>query len=309
MRQISFWWRYIVFLFITGCFFGCSSETTPDSVTDSPESGRITISVDESFKPVIEQQIRMYEASYPGTTIHVQYKSEADCLQDLLKKDSVRLVIVSRLPNENEQTFLKSKLGFTPASGVLAFDGIALVQHPSDQDTLFSVERLRSELSGRSKATHTYLMDGYNATSTVAYVRDSVMRGLSFDSTTVRALANSTAVLEYVATHPGSLGFVGLGWIGDRNDTAQMTMLNRLRFGYLRCEQCPEKAFFQPTPDDLNGGYYTFTRKICFIMKENHTGLGSGFTSFLRYERGQLIFKNAFLGTVMDFRVREVRLR
>jgi phosphate transport system substrate-binding protein len=284
-------------------------EATTDSVTDTPESGRITISVDESFQPVIEQQIRMYEASYPGTTIHVQYKSEADCLQDLLKKDSVRLVIVSRLPNENEQTFLKSKLGFTPASGVLAFDGIALVQHPSDQDTLFTVERLRSELSGRSKATHTYLMDGYNATSTVAYVRDSVMRGLSFDSTTVRALANSTAVLKYVATHPGSLGFVGLGWIGDRNDTAQMAMLSRLRFGYLRCEPCSGKPFFKPSQEDLNAGHYQFTRKLCFIMKENHTGLGTGFISFLRYERGQLIFKNAFLGTTMNFQVRDVRLR
>ncbi|MFM7709627.1 MAG: substrate-binding domain-containing protein [Ferruginibacter sp.] len=309
MKQLSISGRYFVFLFLIGLLVSCSSESASDKVTDTPVNGRIAISVDESFQPVIDQQIRMYEASYPGTTIQVQYKSEADCLQDLLKRDSVRLVIVSRLLHENEQAFLKSKLGYSPASAVLAFDGIALVQHPSDQDTMFSLERLQSELSGRAKATHTYLMDGYNATSTVSYIRDSVMRGLAFDSSAVRALKNTKEVLEYVATHPGSLGFVGLGWIGDRNDTAQTAMLNRLKFGYLQCEQCPGRPFFQPLTENFNGGCYQFTRKLCFILKENHTGLGTGFTSFLRYERGQLIFKNAFLGTTMNFQVRDVRLR
>lgn len=309
MKHRSFFWGCLFFLFTTGKFCGCSSESNADKVTDTPASGRITISVDESFKPVMEEQIRMYESSYPGTTIHVQYKSEADCLNDLLKQDSVRLIIVSRLPKEDERAFLKTNLGYSPAAGVLAFDGIALVQHPSDQDTLFTNERLRAELSGKSKATHTYLMDGYNATSTVAYMRDSVMRGLPFDSTVVRALPNTRAVLDYVATHPGSLGFVGLGWIGDQHDTAQLAMLDRLKFGYLSCEQCPQKPFFKPSQEHLNAGCYQFTRKVCYIMKENHTGLGSGFISFLRYERGQLIFKNAFLGTIMNFQVRDVRLR
>ena len=36
---------------------------------DSPKNGAINISVDESFKPVISEQIKVYESSYPGTKI------------------------------------------------------------------------------------------------------------------------------------------------------------------------------------------------------------------------------------------------
>jgi phosphate transport system substrate-binding protein len=45
-----------------------------------------------------------------------------------------------------------------------------------------------------------------------------------------------------------------------------------------------------------------------YINKENFEGLGTGFTSFLKFERGQLIFKRSYLGPVMDFEVRNVQI-
>jgi hypothetical protein len=36
--------------------------------------------------------------------------------------------------------------------------------------------------------------------------------------------------------------------------------------------------------------------------------LGSGFVAFLKYERGQLIFRRAYLGSIMNFNVRNVNL-
>ena len=54
---------------------------------DSPVKGKIFISADESFKPVIEEQIKVYESSHPETHIEASYKPEAECLRDL-QKDS-----------------------------------------------------------------------------------------------------------------------------------------------------------------------------------------------------------------------------
>jgi phosphate transport system substrate-binding protein len=43
-------------------------------------------------------------------------------------------------------------------------------------------------------------------------------------------------------------------------------------------------------------------------VKENYSGLGSGFAEFLNYERGQLIFRRAYLGPIMDFDIRQVKV-
>jgi len=47
---------------------------------------------------------------------------------------------------------------------------------------------------------------------------------------------------------------------------------------------------------------------LYYILKENYKGLGTGFTSFMKYERGQLIFKRAYLGAKMGFAVRNVKI-
>jgi phosphate transport system substrate-binding protein len=44
------------------------------------------------------------------------------------------------------------------------------------------------------------------------------------------------------------------------------------------------------------------------VNKENYTGLGTGFVNFMKNERGQLIFKRAYLGPLMDLDVRNVKI-
>jgi phosphate transport system substrate-binding protein len=53
---------------------------------------------------------------------------------------------------------------------------------------------------------------------------------------------------------------------------------------------------------------YPLVRGLYYIIKENYSGLGTGFISFLKYERGQLIFRRAYLGPVMDFGIRDVQI-
>src|SRR5450631_3049117 len=62
---------------------------------ETPTSGTINISVDESFQPVIDSEIKVFESSYPNAHIIPHYKPEAECLRDLAG-DSTRLIIVTR---------------------------------------------------------------------------------------------------------------------------------------------------------------------------------------------------------------------
>src|ERR1700749_4201790 len=73
---------------------GCGGK--PSKVgQETPTDGTIHISVDESFKPVIDSQIKVFESSFPNAHIIAHYRSEAQCLRDLTT-DSTRLVLVTR---------------------------------------------------------------------------------------------------------------------------------------------------------------------------------------------------------------------
>jgi hypothetical protein len=61
-------------------FFVSCKNRKKKMTRETSSKGTINISVDESFKPVIEEQLSVHHSSFPNTTIHVSYKSEAACL-------------------------------------------------------------------------------------------------------------------------------------------------------------------------------------------------------------------------------------
>ncbi len=63
-------------------FSGCHSG--PRIPVETPTNGTIHISVDESFKPVIDSELKVFESSFPDAHVLVDYKSEAACLRDII---------------------------------------------------------------------------------------------------------------------------------------------------------------------------------------------------------------------------------
>ena len=91
-------------------FTGCSGRNQRTDL-DTSDSGTIHISVDESFKPVIDSQIQVFEALYPKAKIIADYKPEAECFKDLMK-DSTRMIIVTRGLTDAEERFYKDSFSF-----------------------------------------------------------------------------------------------------------------------------------------------------------------------------------------------------
>lgn len=69
MRAGSILFSIAFFLFLTGCNQG--KQTIIDEPTDTFKSGSIHISADESFKPVIDAEVQVYEAQYPDAKLVV----------------------------------------------------------------------------------------------------------------------------------------------------------------------------------------------------------------------------------------------
>jgi phosphate transport system substrate-binding protein len=302
--------------YITGSFlaaglllnWGCGGDEKKSAVTDTPSSGTIHISVDESFRPVIEEEISVYEASFPGTKIIAEYKPEAECLRDLYSDSANRMVIVTRGLTSKESRFYADSLSYAPVSDRIATDAITIVVNASSNDTLFTKERLRQQLSGGLGNKQVVVFDGLRATSIVRYAMDSLLGGKSFDTSVVKAAKNSREVLETVASTPNAIGLVGFSWIGNPEDTAQVNMLKKVKIAYVKCEVCVDTPYVKPSQSGILSKRYPLVRGLYYILKENYSGLGSGFAQFMKYERGQLIFRRAYLGPVMGFEVRSVKI-
>lgn len=286
---------------------GCGNKPGANIQREDGAHGTIRISVDESFKPVIDSQIKVFQASFPDAHIIAAYKPEAECLKDL-SNDSIRMVIVTRGLTPGEVQGFKSKLSFEPSSGLLAFDGVTLITNKNSKDSLFSVADISEILAGNTAYTYKMVMDGVTATSTVRYAIDSILRGKPI-SKNVEAAKSSRDVIEYVAKDPNALGMIGVSWIGDRDDSLQLSFLNKVKIASIQCDLCPDQPYTKPYQANLAMGRYPFRRGLYFILKENYSGLGNGFVNFMATERGQLIFKRAYLlPATMSFEVREATL-
>lgn len=269
----------------------CNNQPTADNGKNN-RTGRINISVDETFKPVIEEQIKVFEASFPEAHIEAHYKSEADCFRDL-QTDSTRMILVARGLNDAETKFFKNKLSYEARYDVLAYDAIAIVVNKSSNDTVFTMKQLSSYLRGEG-TDRQIVLDGKNATSTVRYLLDSVVRGPKFGAN-VTAAENSEGVINFVANNRNAIGMVGISWVGDEQNPEQKEYLNKIKLGFVECSACGNDAFYRPTQASVAEGKYPLYRGLYYILKENTSGLGSEFMGFMHYQRGQLIFKRARL--------------
>jgi len=283
----------------------CSDGTKKKEVAvyDSPKEGTIHISVDESFKPVISEQIKVYESSYPKAKIIASYKSEADCLRDL-QQDSTRMIIIARGLTDQEDSFYNKKLSYHARFDKLAYDAVDVIVNIHEKDSIFTLKQLKNYLTGHD-TSKVIVMDGKNATSTVRFLMDSVLKGENFGKN-VMAANGSKEVVDYISRNENAIGFVGSSWVGNDQDPEQEAYQNKIRMALLECKSCGNDIFAKPSQATISYGQYPLVRPLYYVLKENMVGLGSGFVNFLSYERGQLIFKRAYLFPAkMSFGIRK----
>lgn len=292
------------FIILTG---SCKSYRQKEKdLPDSMYRGAIHVSADESFKPVIDELVKVYESNFPGTKIMVQYKPEAECFKDF-GIDSIRMIIATRTCNEGERRLIVDSLGVSPESMVVARDGVAVIVNPHASGFQFTMKDIREILDGRFKKNLIPVFDGVKATSTVRFIIDSVLRG---DSLTPKAEAarSSTGVIDYVAKNPEVIGFIGVSWIGNPEDTAQLSFLKKVNMAGIESTDMPG-YYVTPTQANIYIKRYPMVRDLVYTVKENYKGLGHGFADFMSGETGQLIFKRAYLMSAQkNFGIRPVKL-
>lgn len=262
---------------------GCAGGSSQGGEKDTPTSGTMRISVDETYQPLIESEIRVFQSLYPKTKIIAEYKPEADCFKDMFN-DSSRMIIVTRDLKEDEKEFFK-KEKIRPQSLQLATDAIALIVNNSNPDSILTMDQVRKIMDGTSERKWQIVFDHQNS-STVRFIRDSINKGKPLPATTMAAKSNPE-VIDHVSKNKDAIGVIGVNWISDTNDTKTIEFTNMVTTVKLRADNNTD--FVKPYQFYIGMKSYPLTRGMFYILKEPYQGLGAGFATFLGGQEGQLL--------------------
>lgn len=266
-------------------FTACGSEESKGP-SDTLSSGELTISADETYRPIIEAQKNVFDSSYPEAHITINYKPEADCIKDFLE-EKVRLILVARDLTPEEQKYLEEKKVIANSLAV-ARDAIAVIVNNASKDTLLAMAQLKGILTGQYPEKYTVVFDN-SGSSTFRFIQDSLMGGQKLGANVFAAKTNEE-VVNYVAEHPNAIGFVGFSYVNAGN-TAEQHWIDKVTVVAL--EDTSGLGFEKPYQAYIARQSYPLTRDLYYVKSENRPGLGTGFANFLATERGQLIFKTA----------------
>ncbi len=266
-------------------FSSCSEEGDKDNQT----SGNIKVSIDETYKPIMEEQLKIFLSRYPDARIKAEYKPESECIKDFLE-DTTRVIFVTRELSEEEKQYALTKT-IVAKSMPMARDAVVFITSKNNKDPKFSVKELKEILTGVNKK-YQIVFDHKNS-STVRYVTDSLIAGQKL-SDNIFATNNSEEVINYVSKNDNTIGVIGVSWIADRKDSTVEEFLNIINVAGIQPDNDSIKSYVMPYQAYIGLKEYPCTRNFYFISKETWQGLGTGLVNYLCKD-GQLVFKQAKL--------------
>lgn len=286
-------------LFILFCavlLTACYSNNNPFVYQkDAHGRGKAHIYVEESFKPLFTTSISTFESQYPKAKVTANYSAENDIIAAFYA-NKTKTIVITRNFNAKEKEYLKSK-NVSYRSDKIATDAVVIIMHPSITDTILSVAQIKMLLSENdallpSNANPTQIVFDQKGSANFNYLTN--MLQIDQLATRVSALKSNEEVINYVKTHPGAMGIIGLNWISDQDDPTSQSFIDGVRvasvFSNNPSDACKPYAGFIYTKE------YPLIRDIWVINKGRRSGLHTGFVLFMKKDdKGQLIIQKSGL--------------
>lgn len=294
-------YNFVGLTLLVGLLSACADKPKSGR-TDTYSSGAITFASDESFSPIIDEEMQVFESIYTKAKLTPIYTNEIEVV-NLLLKDSLQLAITSRRFTKKEFDNLRART-FQPKEIPLAYDGLALIINNANSDSCISVKDVKRILSGEvktwsdvfheSKRGEMIVCFDNKQSSTVHFCVDSLLGGKPINSPNIMAAKTSKEVIDYVENTPNAIGIIGSNWLNDQRDTTNVTFKKNIRVMALsRSDKATVENSFKPYQYYLYSGDYPLVRTIYALLNDPMNGLPWGFAHFIESYKGQLIIKKS----------------
>jgi len=270
-----------------------SCNTPPTKEAHTVISGTINIVVDETFGPIIEDQLAVFENTYHEANITLINRPEKLAINYLLN-DSSKVAVLSRTLTNDEKEFFESKK-IIPKVTRFATDGIALITNKSNTDSVITVDEILHILQGKSSTISTLVFDNPNSSTVrllkeLASVKDLPEKG-------VYALRSNAEIIKYVYEHPHAIGVIGINWMVQPDpELLEYTKAIKVLGVKNLAGKNGDDGYYKPSQNNLALGKYALARDLYIVNCQGVRGLGLGFSAFVAGEIGQrIILKSGLL--------------
>lgn len=293
MKQFTFFLSTTLFIAL---IYSCGPSVKTGK-TDTPTSGNIHITVDESYRPMMEAQIEMFEALYVKAKINATYVSEADAFKDLMG-DSTRLIVVSRELTDNEMNYFTSKT-IKPKTQHIANDGLAFIVNPNNPASKMLYTQIKDIFTGKlhswkqisaTKLDSIKVIFDNPGSGNIRMIKEEFKLGEELPKNCF-AVNSNAEVVKFVESNPNSLGIISVNWISDASDSTAIDFQKKIKVLKISPIGTTDTSstFYGPYQGYIANTSYPFIRKTYMINRESHSGLGTGFVSFVASDKGQRI--------------------
>ncbi len=293
---------------------GAALSSCDKKATSSSSSGMAKIACDQSFENIMQQEIEVFEYIYPKANIMPYYVDEQGAIDSLMNLGDVKSAVITRPLTEKEKKYLEDHRKHVKQMRI-AVDAIALISNPtndleepitrSELGKILAGEITRWDQIGPSKMGKIDVIFEHQASSTVKYMRDSLMNGRPFGPN-VFAQKTPEDVFKVVSENKNALGIIGVSWISsdlkgrtptteelaqslERNDTTSLEFNQAIKVLKVRADSA--LTAYKPYQAYIFDGSYPLYRSIWMVTVAPGSSLGHGFYSFVTGFQGQKLIQ------------------
>ena len=279
----SFIPSFLNFLILSFFLSGC--EPKVKVLKDNPDNGEINFSIDETLRPFVDAQLDVFSNSFPRTKINRYYKTQNECISDLVN-DSAQLICIGRALDTTESKILMQKK-FAPPVFEIALDAIALISNNDDKDSVITTEQIRKILNG--EVSNKRLVFDKSNSSTVNFLMD-YYKITKLPANAFATESNAEAI-KYVSENKNAIGVIGWCWLSDSDDPFTKKSLEHINV--LGIKTSSQKVALKPYQVNLADKQYPFFRSVYLYPREHGSNLACSFANFADGDIGQTIILKA----------------
>jgi phosphate transport system substrate-binding protein len=287
----------------------------PKEHPETPTSGDIKISVDESYKPVIDAEVNTFTMLYTRAKVKPEYKPEYDVVNDYMN-DSVKVIVTSRKLSDSQVKYLRDNL-IIARTITFAYDALALITNKENQDTLITYNNIKNIFSGqikswkeintKSKLDKISVIFDNNKSGNIRYFRE-VFGMTDTLGKNFYAVNNNAEVIDFVSRNRDAIGIISVNWISDKDDSLSMSFVKKVNVVAVSQEFINDGSYYRPYQGSIYDKSYPFVREVYLITRETFKGLGSGFIQWATGEQGQrIVLKSGLVPATMPIRLVQIK--
>ena len=271
------------------------------------------VACDESFEYIMQQEIDVYEYIYPKEDVLAYYLPEKECFDSIMAMGGVKLAVTTRPLTEEQVKYLRSNKKVVHQQKI-AVDALALIVNPANPVEILSKKDIAEILTGDvtrwdqvepCKLGEIQVVFDHQSSSTVSYMRDSLLSGRQFGPN-VSAVKTNPDVFKAVAENKNAVGVIGVSWISsdlsgrqksveelaqavEKSDTTTLAFSEDVKVLKIRGNN--EVTAYKPYQAYIFDGSYPLYRSVYMINTSPGGTVAHRFFSFVTGFQGQKIIQ------------------